>query len=47
MLSQSEKSFIKAAALNNKDPMTMNALAYVYSINNKLLKINLCMCFKG
>ena len=38
MLSQSEKSFIKAAALNNKDPMTMNALAYVYSINNKLLK---------
>ena len=38
LLDRSEKSFINAAALNNKDHMTMNALAYVYSINNKLLK---------
>ena len=38
LLQEAEQSFIKSAALNNKEPITMNALAYVYSINDKPFK---------
>tara|TARA_B100000886_G_scaffold339330_1_gene304479 strand:- start:203 stop:1606 length:1404 start_codon:yes stop_codon:yes gene_type:complete len=32
---KAEKAFIKSAALNNSDSLSLNALGYIYSLNNK------------
>ncbi len=34
-LEEAEQAFIKSTALNNKDSLSLNALGYVYSLNNK------------
>ncbi len=35
---KAEKAFIKSAALNNSDSLSLNALGYIYSLNNKNYK---------
>ncbi len=37
-LELAEQSFIKAIAIDEKDALSMNALGYVYSLNNKIFK---------
>ena len=37
-LELAEQSFIKAIAIDKKDALSLNALGYVYSINNKIYK---------
>ena len=37
-LELAEQSFIKAIAIDKKDALSMNALGYVYSLNNKIFK---------